>query len=90
MDLDERVRQLWDAMPANGMLILCTGAGDTARARTLQERKWKRSRGVGAVGAVDGRGGGGAAAAEGAGEPRGGVRGGEAEVDVSRWLLAIG
>ena len=47
MDLDERVRQLWDAMPANGMLILCTGAGDTARTRTLQERKWKRSRGLG-------------------------------------------
>ena len=47
MDLDERVRQLWDAMPANGMLILCTGAGDTARARLLQERKWKRSRGLG-------------------------------------------
>jgi len=47
MDLDERVRQLWDAMPENGMLILCTGAGDTARARTAQERKWKRSRGLG-------------------------------------------
>ena len=51
MDLDERVRQLWDAMPTNGMLILCTGAGDTARARTLQERKWKRSRGLGPWGA---------------------------------------
>ena len=49
MDLDERVRQLWDAMPENGMLILCTGAGDTARARTARSASGS-DRGVGAVG----------------------------------------
>jgi len=47
MDLDQGIGVLWDAMPDNAMLILCTGAGDTPRVRTMQERKWKRSRGLG-------------------------------------------
>jgi hypothetical protein len=47
MDLDQGIGVLWDAMPDNAMLILCTGAGDTPRVRMMQERKWKRSRGLG-------------------------------------------
>jgi predicted homoserine dehydrogenase-like protein len=58
MDLDQGIGVLWDAMPDNAMLILCTGAGDTPRVRMMQERKWKRSRGLGTLGAVHGRGGG--------------------------------
>ena len=37
-----QVRTVYDALPANAMLIVATGQGDTAEVRRMQEEKWKR------------------------------------------------
>jgi hypothetical protein len=44
-----QVKQLHAALPANALLVVSTGQGDTAEVRRLQEQKFKR------VQRVDGR-----------------------------------
>jgi hypothetical protein len=47
MAADAACGRVWDALPRGAMLVVVTGVGDAPRARTLQERKWKRAQNLG-------------------------------------------